>query len=328
MEKSTARTLRLGIFVIAGALFFTVAIYLVGQKKDLFSNTFYLRTMFNNVNGLQTGNNVRLSGINVGSVAAVIIQNDSTIEVTLRVRNNVRQHIKLNTIASIGTDGLMGNMLVNLSPGTGPSPVVNDNDLIPSYSPIRTSDLLKTLTVTNANAAVLTADLLQITQEIRNGKGTVSYLLSNAELRKQIGEIMSNLQLTTRQTALLTAHFNHLSESLEQGKGLAGWLLRDTLSTQQLSKTMTDLQYSVHKIRKASDSLDSYLSGLGKADGPVPALFYDTTMTNDLRKTLENLNVGTAKFSENMEAMRHNVLFKKYFKEKTNEKPGAQTKKP
>ena len=72
MEKTTSEKLRLGVFMIVGSLLFVGAIYLVGDRQNLFGKTFTISANFNNVNGLQPGNNVRYSGINVGTVKTIV----------------------------------------------------------------------------------------------------------------------------------------------------------------------------------------------------------------------------------------------------------------
>jgi len=320
MESSQSRTVRLGIFIIFSAILFTVAVYLIGQKKDIFSSTFTLKVLFNNVNGLQPGNNVRLSGINVGSVLSVDIQNDSTIEVRLRIRENVRTHIKQNAVVTIGTDGLMGNMLVNISPGRGEAPIVNDGDLLQSYSRIKTDDILKTLTITNENAAILTSDLLEIVQEIKHGKGTVSYLLYDTTLRQQVFLTVSNLKKATQQTNAILTELNQMSKDVNEGRGLAGWLINDSLTQKKIALTLDGLHEASTDIHASTDSLNQLITNLSAGQGPIPALMKDTAMVNDLRQTLKNLNEGTGKFNEDMEALQHHFLFRKYFKEKSKEK--------
>ncbi|MBZ0246972.1 MAG: MlaD family protein, partial [Cyclobacteriaceae bacterium] len=242
MKTSGKRTLQLGFFVILSTVILVITVYLIGQKKDIFSNTINLRVKFGNVNGLQAGNNVRLSGINVGSVLSVVIQNDSTIEVTMRIREDVRLHIKQNAIATIGTDGLMGNMLVNISPGKGDAQIVNDGDLLQTYSRIKTDDILKTLTTTNENAALLTSDLLEIVQEIKQGKGTVSYLLNDTSLRQQVFITVSNLKRATAQTNEVLSQLNQISTSVKVGNGLAGWVINDTTTQVKIKSTLEGLE--------------------------------------------------------------------------------------
>lgn len=320
MKTSGKRTLQLGFFVILSTVILVITVYLIGQKKDIFSNTINLRVKFGNVNGLQAGNNVRLSGINVGSVLSVVIQNDSTIEVTIRIREDVRLHIKQNAIATIGTDGLMGNMLVNISPGKGDAQIVNDGDLLQTYSRIKTDDILKTLTTTNENAALLTSDLLEIVQEIKQGKGTVSYLLNDTSLRQQVFITVSNLKRATAQTNEVLSQLNQISTSVKVGNGLAGWVINDTTTQVKIKSTLEGLETASLKINSSIDNLNQMLSDLGEGEGAIPALMKDTAMANDLRITLKNLNVGSGKFSEDMEALRHHFLFRKYFRDKEKEK--------
>lgn len=320
MKTSGKRTLQLGFFVILSTVILVITVYLIGQKKDIFSNTINLRVKFGNANGLQAGNNVRLSGINVGSVLSVVIQNDSTIEVTMRIREDVRLHIKQNAIATIGTDGLMGNMLVNISPGKGDAQIVNDGDLLQTYSRIKTDDILKTLTTTNENAALLTSDLLEIVQEIKQGKGTVSYLLNDTSLRQQVFITVSNLKRATAQTNEVLSQLNQISTSVKVGNGLAGWVINDTTTQVKIKSTLEGLETASLKINSSIDNLNQMLSDLGEGEGAIPALMKDTAMANDLRITLKNLNVGSGKFSEDMEALRHHFLFRKYFRDKEKEK--------
>jgi ABC-type transport system involved in resistance to organic solvents, periplasmic component len=306
--------------VVAGGILFAIAAYLIGQKQDMFSTTFTLRAAFNNVNGLQAGNNVRLSGINVGSVVSVEIQSDSTIEITLRIKENVRKFIRKDAIASIGTDGLMGNMLVNLNPAGFTAPIVENNDLLPTFSKIKTDDILKTLNVTNENAAMLTSDLLEIIQSIRHGKGTISSLVYDTLLRNQFSMAVYNLKEATQKTTELLSMVQNITHEINQGKGLAGWLAKDTLSKIKVDKMLADLQVSTASLKKSSDSLQVFVNKVNNGAGTIPALMYDTAMANNLRKTLSNLSSGTAKFDENMEALKHNFLTRKYFRQKEKEK--------
>jgi len=320
MEKSTGRTIRLGIMVITGTILFTIAVYLIGQKQDMFSNTFRLRVVFSNVNGLQPGNNVRFSGINIGSVMGVNIQNDSTIEVIIRVREGVRQYIKTNALVTIGTDGLMGNMIINISPGKGEAAIVENNALLQSYSRVKTDDILKTLNMTNENAAMLTRSLLDVVENIQHGKGTLSYLVYDTMLRKNLSQSISNVQQATGKTNQILTDIQSMSTEIKSGQGLAGYLLKDTITSTRLIATITELQRASTNIQQSTDSLKHFLAQLNNEKGSLNALVADTVMARDLKQTISNLNKGTAKFDENMEALKHSFLTKKYFKEQEKEK--------
>jgi phospholipid/cholesterol/gamma-HCH transport system substrate-binding protein len=263
--------------------------------------------------------NVRFSGINVGSVTNIEIQNDSTIEIELRIKEEVRKFIKKDAIVTIGTDGLMGSMLVNISPGTSKSPIVEDNDLLNSYSRIKTDDILKTLHMTNENAAMLTRGLLDITEDIQHGKGTISALVYDTLLREELFLSIANLRKATEKTNTVLGDVQEMIGDVNEGKGFAGYLLRDSLTSTQLLKTMDELQLAAQDIHESTDSLKTFMQKLNTGQGAIPTLWYDTAMVQDLRGTLQNLNKGTEKFDENMEALKHSFLTRKYFKEQEKE---------
>lgn len=320
MEKSTGTTIRLGIFVTLGVLIFTVAVYLIGQKQHMFSETFEIAAHFNNVNGLQRGNNVRFSGIDAGSVTEVNFLNDSVIEVRMRIKESLRQHIKKNALASIGTDGLMGNMIVNISPGKGQALPVENNSLIQSYSRIKTEDILNTLNVTNDNAAMLTHDLLDITQQIKTGKGTVSSILYDTMLRNEVMLTVKNLRLTAQKTHELVLELNTLTSEINQGRGTIDWLLNDTLTAYQVKNTLTKLQETGTKLQAVSDSINVVLHNMQQGKGALPLLVYDTAVAEDVRQSIHNIKEGTASFTENMEALKRSMFLRKYFTEQEKEK--------
>ena len=119
MKQNISHKVRLGIFITIGIAVFIAAIYFIGDKQQLFRSTFHLSGVFKDVAGLQTGNNVRLSGINVGTIDNIIIISDSSVRVEILIEESTRKFIKKDAVASIGSEGLMGNKTLIISPGTG-----------------------------------------------------------------------------------------------------------------------------------------------------------------------------------------------------------------
>ena len=184
MKNTNSQKLKLGSFVIIGTILFVIGIYLIGQRQDMFKNTFTLNSYFQNVNGLQRGNNVRYSGIDIGTVKDIVMINDSTIKVSMKIEEKIITHIKKDAIATIGSDGLVGNMIVNIVPGKHESQPISNGDVIVSYSKIGADDILSTLSVSSENAAILTSDLLKITHAMTEGKGTLGILLNDTVMAK------------------------------------------------------------------------------------------------------------------------------------------------
>jgi phospholipid/cholesterol/gamma-HCH transport system substrate-binding protein len=117
MKKQTGNKVRLGIFVSASILLFIVGIYFIGKRQQLFSSTFHVSGIFSDISGLQVGNNVRFSGINVGVIENIQQITDTTVKVDMIIEETSKKFIKKNAKAIIGSDGLMGNKLILIIPG-------------------------------------------------------------------------------------------------------------------------------------------------------------------------------------------------------------------
>ena len=325
MGKDTGNRIRLGVFVTIGLLIFAAAVYYIGNKQNLFGQTFTISAVFQNVSGLQPGNNVRYAGINVGTVDRLVIVSDSKVRVEMVLVEEVRKFIRKDAVASIGSDGLVGNMLVNISPGAGAQPLVDDNDEIVSFSRIKTDDIFNALSSTNENLGLLTVDLLRITESINRGEGTVATLLNDTTLAFNLKTSIKNINTATYQMNRITRGLEEMVGQINEGQGLAGTLLKDTIFAQGLQQVMTDLQATGTELSTLSSSLRTSLEGIDQSDGLINTLMHDSSASYDLKQTLENLNHGTARFNENMEAMKHNFLFRKYFKKQEKQKKSIDT---
>ena len=126
MAKSTSQFVKLGVFVVLGSLLILVMAYMIGNDQNIFRPTFQITAVFNNVNGLQKGNNVRYSGINVGTVKDIVMEQDTSIRVYMQIQEDMLAHIKDNAVAIVGSDGLVGSMLINILPGKGAGAPITD----------------------------------------------------------------------------------------------------------------------------------------------------------------------------------------------------------
>ena len=217
MKKESGFTWKLGMFVIIGLVLFIGTIYFVGKQKNLFGNTFHLKAQFKNVSGLKEGNNVRFSGINIGTVHAIELITDTSVLVDLIIKKDVQKFIKTNAIASIGSDGLMGDKVLTLSPGTGTAETIGNNALITSKSAVEMADIMASLKASVDNAGVITAQLAQVSYKINNGNGLLAKLISDDGYSNSIKGTLTNLQASTNEFAHFTANLNKgaLSDKLD-----------------------------------------------------------------------------------------------------------------
>jgi phospholipid/cholesterol/gamma-HCH transport system substrate-binding protein len=323
MEKSNSQKIQLGIFVIIGTLVFLAAIYFIGNKQNMFGNTSHLKAVFVNVNGLQLGNNVRYAGIDIGTVKEIEMINDTTISVNMIIDNTIMEHIKTNAIATISSDGLVGNMIINIIPGKGEAPKVKNGGIIQSYSRIGTDAMLETLNVTNENAAMLTADLLKITQEITQGKGTVGMLIRDTIMSKNLQETMNYLRITSKGTSESVARLNKLINELNRKDNVIG-TLNDTVVANRMKKIVINLEKSSNEIDKVVTNLNATITNVKEGKGAINYLSNDPKLVQQIDSTITNINKASIKLNEDLEALKHNFLFRGYFKKRAKEKAKQQ----
>jgi len=194
MKKDMSNKIRLGIFISLGVAIFILGIYFIGERQQLFRSTFRISGFFKDVAGLQAGCNVRFSGINVGTVERITIVSDSSVNVEILIDEDTRKFIKKDAVASIGSDGLMGNKILIISPGTGGKMQIEDNDRIETIQPINMDDILLSLKTTIDNTSQITEDLSRITNNIQSGKGTIGRLLMDHSLAQNFDSSIVNLK--------------------------------------------------------------------------------------------------------------------------------------
>ncbi len=330
MSKDQSYIFRLGIFVTFAAILLTAGVYLIGENQNLFGSTFRISSIFSNVSGLQPGNNVRFGGVNIGTVEKILIVNDSTLRVEMKIDESVKEHIKKDAIASIGSDGLVGSMVVNINYGKGNAPTIENGDILPSYSRLETSDLLNTLGKTNENIAIFSNDLLNIAENINKGKGMVSMLLYDSLLAIEFRQSITNIKTTTAYLNETGKQLKLIADQIQTGDGLLGTLLKDTSIMSrvdgvvsrleesrfydQLDSTMQNLQLASSKISGFSEELNQLTLDLNDGKGTLGVILKDSLLAEEFKQTLKNLNEGSVLLNEDLKALRHNFLTKKYFK--------------
>ena len=190
--------IRLGLFVAGGLALFVIAVFIIGKQKNLFNPVFKITSTFHNVGGLQIGNNVRFSGINVGTVDNIVIINDSTVRTDLIIKEEVRQFIKSDCKVAIGSEGIIGDKLVTISQGSDEAPLVKEGQQLRSSEPVETDAIMAGLRVTVGNAEVITQQLAEIMTKINTGKGTLGRLIQDKTLAENLNKTVLNLKKSSK----------------------------------------------------------------------------------------------------------------------------------
>jgi len=209
MKTTSGQKLKIGLFTFVGILVLVLAIFFIGNQKNLFSSTFGIYGTFKNVNGLTVGNNVRFAGINVGVVQAINIETDSTVRVDLTLQNSVKKFIKKDARLSIGSDGLMGDKLIVIAPGGVTSTqAVDAGNQLSTNNPVDVDKIIAKLTKVADNAASITAGLSEIIAKVNSGKGSIGRLLNNDKLSRDLEGTVAQAKTTITNVHATTATLN------------------------------------------------------------------------------------------------------------------------
>jgi len=288
---------RLGLFIAGGFVLFVLAIFIIGKQKNMFNPVFKLTTTFLNVSGLQVGNNIRFSGINVGTVDNITIINDSTVRVDMLVRQEIKKFIKSDSKVSIGSEGLIGDRLIIITQGSQDAQVVGKNQQLKSIEPVETDAIVASLKVTVAHTEVIAKELADMMLKVNSGRGTLGRIIHDSIIARNISKSIDNFENTSKVLdATMTSTKNSLSD------------------------IMLSLKLTADNAKVSTQQLEEIMIGLNDGKGTVGRLLYDTLTAKNIDQTILNLKNSSKGLDENLEALKHNIFFRGYFKKLEKEK--------
>lgn len=282
--KSSKFKLRLGLFVAGGFILFAVTIFLIGRQKNLFNPVFTLVTTFHNVSGLQVGNNIRFSGINIGTVENIRIINDTTVQVDMILQRSVQQFIRTDCMVLIGSDGIIGDRVLVITQSTTASPEVIGGQSLKSVEPTETDAIIVSLSISAKHVEVITDELAQIMTNINQGNGTLGRLIQDSTIAQDINETIINFKNSS-----------------------AGVVENMDVIMKSFNKTADNVLIS-------SNQLAEIITNVNQGEGTIGRLIQDTTVAENINQTIINLKNSSKGLDDNLEALKHNFLFRGYFK--------------
>jgi phospholipid/cholesterol/gamma-HCH transport system substrate-binding protein len=324
MEKSTSKKINVGLFVIVGTILLITALYLVGKRQHFFSKNIQLYGIFTDVSGLQLGDNVRYSGVNVGTVSKIEMKEEGKITVGISVDADAAKFIKKDAIASIASDGLVGSMVVNIVPGENKdAKIVVSGDRIQVKSKISIDEILETFSKTNKSAALITSDLAKITQKVVEGKGALGAILSDTLLENDLRSSIAGMKSTAQGATKAMDKVNAIISKINYDQSAAEVLLSDPKSRAQIQTVFDNLEKSSQNINKVSENLNDYVHEIKTGKGVINELAKDPVLAKNIDSTVVNVKDATDKLNQNMEALKHNFLFRGYFRRLEKKKQKA-----
>lgn len=321
MAKSTSNNLNVGIFVVVGTILLVTALYFVGKQQHLFSKNITLYSVFSDVSGLQLGNNVRYSGMNVGTVTKIEMIAEGKITVEMSVDEEASKFLKKDALATITSDGLVGSMVVNLIPGEDKNAkTVVSGDKIQVKTKITVDAILETFSKTNESAALITSDLAKLTHKIVNGEGALGAILSDPLLENDLRGSIAELKKTAVGANTAMAKVNTIISKINYDESAAAVILSDKNAANQIKNIFTTLEKSSKEINEITNTLDDYLLELKSGKGSLNYIAKDEILVKNIDSTITNAKQAAEKLNQNMEALKHNFLFRGYFRKLEKQK--------
>jgi len=320
-DSPNKRAVVVGIFVLLGLVFLIAGILTIGNIKNTFTQKMNVTAVFDNVNGLQPGNNVWFSGVKIGTVRSMDFFGRSQVKVVLSINRDIQDYIRKDAKVKISTDGLIGNKIIEIYGGSGLSEAVAENDTLGVEKALSTEQMMATFQENNKNVLEITNDLKVISKKLSKGEGTIGKLLTDETVYNNITNSTSSLQQATGKADRALGSVETFASRLNKKGSLANDLVTDTVVFQNLKASSIQLH-------RMADTASLAVSNLKKAttntQSPVGVLLYDQQSGTHLKSTLKNLDSSSQKLDENMEAAQHNFLLRGFFKKKEKEKAKQQ----
>ncbi len=319
------RAVIVGLFVTIGLLIFLVGIFTLGGQKKSFVPTIKITAVFNDVNGLQKGDNVWFSGVKVGTVKTIDFDGGSSkIRVTMQIERKAQEFIRKDAKAKVGAEGFIGNKLIVIYGGTQQSEAIEGGEHLQVENTLSTDDMMATLQKNNENLVAITTNFKTVSNRLANGEGTAGALLNDATLYKSLASTASNLQQAAHNSELLSSRIAAYTAQLSKPGSLANGLVHDTM-------IMSNLQAAVQQINNAADAAHSFTANLKTVsdqlhtnDNTLGMLLNDQQTAVQMKTLIENLSSGSEKLDDDLEAIQHNFLFRGYFKKKAKAEEKAR----
>jgi phospholipid/cholesterol/gamma-HCH transport system substrate-binding protein len=298
------RLVYVGAFVIGGVLLFAVGLFLIGSRRMLFDHTFAAYAEFANINGLQNGAIVRVAGMDAGEVDQIGVppRPSGKFRVRLRLREDLHPLIRVDSVATIQTDGLVGNKFVQVDAGTDQAAAVTSGGTMQSREPFDLSEMLDRMSKT---IDLVTSTIVEVKGGVEEALTSVTTTANVAQdLMTDVGTDARSIMASTQKAA---SDLNTIVSGLKDGKGTVGKLLTDDSFYVSAKKIAAEAEETVANLREASVQAKGAVADFRGDNGPMKGI------TGDLQQTLRSAKDAMADLAENTEALKRSFFFRGFF---------------
>jgi phospholipid/cholesterol/gamma-HCH transport system substrate-binding protein len=308
-----------GLFIFIGLLLLVAGVLIIGNLHETFKKKTEIVTLFDDVSGLQVGNNIWFSGVKIGTVSSLKFYADRKVKVMMKVEDKAVPYIHQDAFVKLSTDGLIGNKILVIYGGTSKRPQVSEGDTLRVEKTFTSDDMINTLQENNKNLLEITNDFKIISHKIASGQGTVGKLISDNSLYAHLDSATLSLQNASIQAKQLITSLTTFSKGLNKKGTLANELTTDTV-------VFKSIKASVLHLQQMSDNANVFINNLKEAStnprSSIGVLLHDEESGARIKQTIKNLETSTQKLDQDLEAAQSSFLLKGFFKKKAKEKKG------
>lgn len=318
MKDNTNKALKLGVFVAFAILLFVIAVYLIGSKNNYFNPSITIHTSFRDIRGLMEGNNVRFSGINVGSVKKIAMVADSAVLLDLSVSKDYAKFIYRNSVAEIGQEGLVGNKLVTISSGTPESGLIENGSYLKARKSIDYDKMLEESRDILTQIREAATGLKSVAQKIDQGKGDLGKLVNE-------NTITTELQVSVTKLNTALTNIDGITRKINNGEGDLGKLINNNDITTNAQEILTGLKQTAQKADSTVGNLQKATESINRGEGTINRLLNDSITAYKIDTAIFKLNNSLDQFTKTARAIEDSWFIRIFPKKKTSEKTKTDT---
>ena len=315
-ESPNKRAVIVGLFVFIGLIFFLAGILIVGNLRETFNRKMELVSLFDDISGLQPGNNVWFSGVKIGTVSSLNFHGKSQVEVNMNVAISAQKYIRKDAKVKISNDGLIGNKILVIYGGTDAFAEAQEGDTLEVEKTFTSEDMINTAQENNKNLLAITNDVKAITKKLAAGEGSVGKLLDDSLMYTNINATIVSLQKASAKAQQMLGSLAEFSSGLNKKGTLANELTTDTV-------VFKSVKASVLQLQQMADTATALIADIkqisSNPNSSIGVLLHDEEAGAHLKASLKNLESSSKKLDEDLEAAQHNILLRGFFKKKAKE---------
>jgi phospholipid/cholesterol/gamma-HCH transport system substrate-binding protein len=308
-----------GVFLAGGLLILAAVIYSLGGSQKKFVKSVQISAVFDDVQGLKTGNNIWFSGVKIGTVKAIDFTGEHHVLISMNIEEEAQKYIHKDAKAKISSEGFIGNRIVVIYGGTAAAAPVEDGDKLAVEHALTSDEILDTLQANNQNLLAITRQFKVLSEKIGRGEGLVGAVLTDSLLGERFKYTLASLESASRTAAKLSVAANEFTEKMNTKGGLADQLFTDTTVFASLRESVARLNQLTETATGITGEFKKTSERLNATDNAVGVLLNDPDAARRMKNTLINLESGSKKLDEDLEALQHNFLLRGFFKNRNKD---------